>query len=176
MQETRWYFIGYPEVLNMKTVTLAICIAFILIMGISEAYSEENDPRTQQENDIQRTARITGDSIEVVKRYYNMCNSGVVAQMVGCVEYLWKSEDKELNNLYTQVRDRVKSKFGDGSAAEKYLIKAQRAWITFRDATCRLENEGYSHGVPPQTENLACLSDVTKKRNLELNDYLERVQ
>jgi uncharacterized protein YecT (DUF1311 family) len=159
----------------MKAITFATCVFFVFLMGASEAFSEEKDIKTQHREDIQRTARITGDPIDVVRKFYNMCDSGHTPEMAQCVEYLWKSEDGELNNLYKQVRGRVKAKFGTGSVAEKSLIQAQRAWVTFRNATCRLETEGYSHGVPIETENLACLTEETKKRNHDLSDYLERV-
>ena len=52
----------------MKIIAFATCIAFVLLMGISEAFSDENNRGSQQEKDIQRTAEITGDSIDVVKK------------------------------------------------------------------------------------------------------------
>jgi len=120
------------------------------------------------EEDIHETAKITGDSTEVVRGYYEKCASGVTLQMVECSQYLRKAADKELNELYQQLLH----KHGRGSTAGKKLIDAQRAWIPFRDATCDYESEGYTGGSLHGAMVLSCLADHTKRRSTELKAYL----
>jgi uncharacterized protein YecT (DUF1311 family) len=146
------------------------------MMNTSEAFSQENHVGDKRSEDIQRTARITGDPIDVVKGHYDTCDSGNVPEMADCVDYLWRSENKKLNSLFAQARHLVQNKFGHGSVAERQLVREQRAWVNSRDVTCRRETEGYSHGAPSWVENQACLSDLIKKRNDELEEYLERMQ
>jgi uncharacterized protein YecT (DUF1311 family) len=147
----------------MKVTSAIFYVMLGMVTGVLDVHSDEND----KEN-IRETARITGDSIEVVKNYYEMCESGVTRKMAECTEYLWRAEDKELNNLYKSLRHKV----GRGSMAEKHLMDAQKAWIAFRDATCAFESEGHSDGTMKPVFSMSCLQTQTKKRNSELKVYL----
>lgn len=54
------------------------------------------------------------------------------AQMNQCIDQRHKAADTELNAVYQQITQRLKS----NPDAKKLLVSAQRAWLGFRDAEC----------------------------------------
>ena len=70
-------------------------------------------------------------------------------ELTYCAEQDWLAADADLNAAYGVARERMQGIDADLPAAERgasdYLRDAQRAWVTFRDATCAAE--GYAmHG------------------------------
>ncbi len=98
----------------------------------------------------------------------NSCDA-TTTSMLECNKKDLASEDKRLNDLYKQLRAKV----GHGSTAEKYLIEAQRAWVNFRDANCKYEGAEFEGGTMQGVAVTACSVEQTKKRNEQLQHYLD---
>lgn len=72
-----------------------------------------------------------------------------------CYVKLFTESDKELNDVYKQLRDQIKDPL------RKQLTETQRAWMRYRDATCQSE---------PGTINVDCNYDVNRQRSDYLRD------
>ena len=85
--------------------------------------------------------------------------------------------DAEMNRVWTQVRAAMQSadrSAGSSPAAGNVaaLLAAQRAWLTFRDAECRIESYEWRGGtMQPFTEN-QCLTQLTRSRTQQLRAML----
>jgi uncharacterized protein YecT (DUF1311 family) len=79
----------------------------------------------------------------------------------------YQREDKQLNQVYNQVRDQLSAN------RRQQLIVAQRAWISFRDADCKFARSEVEGGTMAPLIFNNCLQDMTKKRTLELNSYAQ---
>jgi len=85
--------------------------------------------------------------------------------------------DAEMNRVWTQVRATMQSadrSAGSSPAAGNVaaLLAAQRAWLTFRDAECRIESYEWRGGtMQPFTEN-QCLTQLTRSRTQQLRAML----
>ncbi|TAG94561.1 MAG: DUF1311 domain-containing protein [Oscillatoriales cyanobacterium] len=77
----------------------------------------------------------------------------------------YQRADKELNQVYNQVRDQLSAN------RRQQLIIAQRAWISFRDADCKFARSEVEGGTMAPLIFNNCLQDMTKKRISELNSY-----
>lgn len=96
-------------------------------------------------------------------------NATTQGDMNQCAAQETKAADKELNNLYKQITARLK----DNAEAKQLLVKAQRAWIGFRDAECSFSASGVEGGsVYPMIHN-ECLTAVTKARVEAFKTYLQ---
>ncbi|SFB29679.1 Uncharacterized conserved protein YecT, DUF1311 family [Pseudomonas sp. NFIX10] len=90
-------------------------------------------------------------------------------EMNQCAAKENKAADTELNSLYKQITARLK----DNPEAKKMLVKAQRAWIGFRDAECEFSASGVEGGsVYPLIYN-NCITAQTKARVEAFKTYLK---
>lgn len=55
------------------------------------------------------------------------------------------------------------------------LLEAQRAWLSYRDAHCRLEGYAFLGGSAQSMVIAGCLATVTRQRTQELRDLAERL-
>jgi len=85
-----------------------------------------------------------------------------------CGYYHWVGADIQLNRSYNNLLNKLGTK-----AAKNKLINAQRAWLAFRDATCKYESDGMSSGTGESVLYNGCLATVTEERNLKLMEYLK---
>ncbi|WP_379921679.1 lysozyme inhibitor LprI family protein [Erythrobacter sp. R86502] len=53
------------------------------------------------------------------------------------------------------------------------LLEAQRAWLTYRDAQCRLEGYSFLGGSAQPMIVAGCLAKITRQRTQELRDLVE---
>jgi uncharacterized protein YecT (DUF1311 family) len=96
-------------------------------------------------------------------------NAMTQAAMNQCAAQESKAADKELNTLYKKITARLK----DNAEAKQLLVKAQRAWIGFRDAECSFSASGVEGGsVYPMIHN-GCITGLTKARVQAFKIYLE---
>ena len=77
--------------------------------------------------------------------------------------------DKNLNQVYRQLKPNL-----DKSLQNK-LVNAQRAWIQFRDKSCKFEGYFAEGGTLQPVLEMNCLADVTEQRVKDLERYLEIV-
>ncbi len=93
-------------------------------------------------------------------------------EMTYCAEQSWVAADEELNVAFRTARDemrRIDSALPeDQKGAEMQLRDAQRAWVTFRDATCAAEGYSYHGGSAEPMVIYSCRARVTKARALDL--------
>ena len=100
-------------------------------------------------------------------------------EMNKCAANSYEKADAELNKVYAQVLKEYEQNDIELAAEQKRLgisfdfarpslIKAQKAWITFRDATCTLENVNGQGGSMHGMEFSGCLRRLTLKRIDEL--------
>ena len=83
--------------------------------------------------------------------------------MNACADQDFQAADALLNKVYKDA-----SKDLDAHALD-LLRKAQRAWITFRDAECTYETVGDEGGSIQPMDYSLCLTRLTKFRTKELS-------
>jgi len=81
--------------------------------------------------------------------------------MVQCYAREHAAWDGQLNAVYRRLRQ------GD-DGGESALQRAQRAWITFRDANCEAMTLPYSGGSLRSVLHASCMADMTAHRTIEL--------
>ncbi len=91
------------------------------------------------------------------------------ATMNQCAAQQHKTADKELNALYQQINERLKS----NPDSKKLLIGAQRSWIAFRDAECKFSSAGVEGGSVYPLIYSNCVTELTKARVETFKNYLK---
>jgi uncharacterized protein YecT (DUF1311 family) len=89
------------------------------------------------------------------------------ATMTKCAEKAYKASDAKLNALYHKIEKRL----GDDDA-KRLLVKAERAWIAFRDAECGFAASTVTGGSAYPMIQAMCLDDLTQKRIADFQQYL----
>ena len=81
-------------------------------------------------------------------------------------EYLKK--DAELNKVYKKLVAKL------GASKDKdLLVKAQRAWIAYRDAHCAYTESSYEGGSMQPLVYSGCMRQVTEERIKQLKEAIE---
>ncbi len=99
-------------------------------------------------------------------------NAETQTDMTSCAQARYDEADKGLNAQYKLTRAAMatidEDLDGDMKGAEQALLKAQRAWINYRDAQC--ENYGFQArgGTMEPMLVAGCLADLTDLRTKEL--------
>ena len=88
------------------------------------------------------------------------------AEINQCAGEEWQAADDELNMIYKKLVSRIDSVY------EPELRKAQRAWVTFRDAECEFESMGWEGGSGRPGVQAGCLTRLTKERTSKLDEML----
>ncbi|MBJ2348673.1 MULTISPECIES: lysozyme inhibitor LprI family protein [Pseudomonas] len=96
-------------------------------------------------------------------------NATTQGDMNQCAAQENKAADKELNSLYKQITARLM----DNAHAKQLLVKAQRAWIEFRDAECSFSASGVEGGSVYPMIHDECITNLTKARVEALKTYLK---
>lgn len=96
-------------------------------------------------------------------------NATTQGEMNQCAAQERKAADDELNNLYKQITARLK----DNPEARQLLVKAQRAWIGFRDTECNFSASGVEGGSVYPLIYGNCITDLTKARVETFKTYLK---
>ncbi|WP_282411620.1 lysozyme inhibitor LprI family protein [Pseudomonas sp. PS02303] len=91
------------------------------------------------------------------------------ATMNQCAAQQHKATDKELNALYQQITQRLKS----NPDSKKLLLGAQRSWIAFRDAECKFASAGVEGGSVYPLIYSNCVTELTKARVETFKNYLK---
>lgn len=91
-----------------------------------------------------------------------------------CIATDYQKADAKLNAVYKETVSSLKK---EGSETSKEilsrLVKAQKAWVTFRDAECDLQATDMLGGTGEGLVALSCLKELTEKRVEELKSYKE---
>lgn len=99
------------------------------------------------------------------------------ADMIKCGHIYWKRDDAALQMIYDDLIKELKQDDEDypligpsrTGSREEALRQAQRSWIKFRDDHCHAETliKGDGGTISGPIE-MACLTEITKERALEL--------
>lgn len=106
-------------------------------------------------------------------------NAETQMELTYCAEQGLNAADKALNVQYQLTRKAAKKRDADAEAdankADEFLVKAQRAWVAYRDAQCH--SWGYqSHGGSMEPQLIYdCQADLTRKRTAELKALAENL-
>ena len=107
---------------------------------------------------VQTLAKQTGLSPKEIRESYNACDSGVTLSMKICGAYQLTEQDLRLNEQYKQALLKAKQQ-----GAKQALVKAQRAWLAYRDAQCPFEGSWNAEGGTAEgLYVLSCKLDLTK--------------
>jgi uncharacterized protein YecT (DUF1311 family) len=96
-------------------------------------------------------------------------NPSTQSDMTYCADWQFKKDDAGLNDVY----GRLKESYAKIPAAKTALTKAQRAWVTFRDAECKLESTGEEGGSAQPMVYSQCLSRLTTLRTEQIQKRLD---
>ncbi|CAH0265561.1 DUF1311 domain-containing protein [Pseudomonas mediterranea] len=96
-------------------------------------------------------------------------NATTQGDMNQCAAQEKKAADNELNSLYKQITARLK----DNPETKQSLVKAQRAWIGFRDAECNFSASGVEGGSVYPLIYSNCITALTKARVETFKTYLK---
>ena len=86
-------------------------------------------------------------------------------------EYLMA--DIELNDTWDKIAARYRGDDADDPVWQS-ILKAQRAWLAFRDAQCEIWREYYKGGTIAPLMSNSCLADLTGQRIAQLQELLEQ--
>ncbi|WP_165973892.1 lysozyme inhibitor LprI family protein [Paucimonas lemoignei] len=113
--------------------------------------------------------RLTSLTPEEIRHDYNACDSGVTPRMKICASYNWVKQDVNLNRIYKRALAKAKM-----MGYESSLVKAQQAWLEYRDAACAFEGEIESGGGTAEgLYVLSCKESLTKERADRLAELLK---
>lgn len=94
-----------------------------------------------------------------------------------CAVLEFGAADKALNVQYKKTRAAMVAIDADldnnMKGAEKALIKAQRAWVDYRDGECEAQGFQARGGSMEPMLVSGCKADLTKKRTKELKDLAD---
>lgn len=137
-------------------------LLFLIISCGSKAGDETTDHEL-----ISKIAKREGTTVEEVKKSLEEgCSSGVTPYMRQCAYLNAVGEDIKLNETYQKLLRSLET-----PAAKQKLIKAQRAWLSFRDATCEYEAIAWTGGTGYGVVHSGCLAIMTSRRNQDLQSY-----
>ena len=143
--------------MTRKAVSLFGAIGILLALGMSASAQTDDPPWDCTKDDLPQQG-------------LNYC---------GWEEF--SEADETLNQVYKQVRKYVRTLDKDYAendsnlvGAEKALLKAQRAWIDYRDGQCELAGF-YARGGSLETLLVAnCQTELTRQRTKELRAVIEQ--
>lgn len=96
------------------------------------------------------------------------CSNPTQMGLDECVSAAYDKTDKKLNAVYGKIVTRI----GKDAETKADLVKAQKAWIAFRDAECDFRASSVQGGTIYPTAVLVCLDTVTKARVADLEGLL----
>lgn len=108
-------------------------------------------------------------SILPAKAEDKCANAQTQAAMNACAGSAYKQSDAELNRLYKEISQRLLNNDED---ALKLLVKAQRAWIAYRDAECTFAASPSAQGSIYPVIYAQCLKTITDARIDAFTTYL----
>lgn len=95
-----------------------------------------------------------------------------------CAGEDYDKADKELNAEYQKLRktlaERDKDADENTKGAVDALVAAQRAWVAFRDANCKLSGFQARGGSMEPMIIASCLADMSREQTEELKSLSER--
>jgi uncharacterized protein YecT (DUF1311 family) len=108
---------------------------------------------------------------------YDCTTTEIQQEMNACAEEDWLAADEYLNEAYMVAMEAMKDIDADLPKAEQgaalNLRNGQRAWITYRDATCAAEGYAMHGGSAEPLLIFGCYARLTAVRSEELQNMVE---
>ena len=102
----------------------------------------------------------------------NCATTQVQAEMTACAQRDWQKSDVDLTEAYRAAQAAMKAidanQVGVARGASAALRGAERAWITYRDATCLSESFAFQGGSAQAMILHLCRTRITKQRTADL--------
>ena len=96
---------------------------------------------------------------------FAQCKDSVSTKdMQDCLDAEWKKSDTELNHAYQDAMKKLKPDAVD------VLKRAQRAWVTYRDAQCEAEYKVWQGGTAAGVAMTQCKVTLTERRTKEIQE------
>jgi uncharacterized protein YecT (DUF1311 family) len=116
---------------------------------------------TPDETVVQHVLRnSTGLTADEIRQNYDGCDDGRTTPMKICGAYRWAVQDIRLNRAFSRARAIAKH-----AGYEQALVKAQRAWLTYRDSQCDFEGlSAAGGGTEEGLHVLSCKEELTRLR------------
>lgn len=115
--------------------------------------------------------------IDKIESVYNSCMNSATstAGYNNCINKAYKEADAELNKVYQAIKTPLK-KQNDADSVETLtrLVAAQKAWITFKEANCRLAGVQMLNGSGEGPVVGGCLVNATISRVRELLNIFDQ--
>jgi uncharacterized protein YecT (DUF1311 family) len=86
------------------------------------------------------------------------CDSIKTDDLMACAEAKWERADGALNRQWKSMTHSPE------------LVKAQRAWLSYRDAECEVENPASPQGREYPIHKLLCWARMTDERAKQLRE------
>ena len=96
-------------------------------------------------------------------------NAASTVDINECAAREKKAVEAKLNAAYQAALKALGD--GEGAAAKKALVLAQRAWIKFREADCHALYELWSDGTMRDVVSLNCMRRRAEQRIKELDEF-----
>ena len=90
------------------------------------------------------------------------CTQTTTNDLIGCAVEKYRSADAALNSLWKSREHPPK------------VLKAQRAWLAYRDAECEAQNSASPDGSLYQVFKYLCLAELTDQRVEQLREIANR--
>ena len=107
-------------------------------------------------------------------------NTSVQSDLNMCAERAFENADKALNIQYKKARAAMvaidANLSGELKGAEKALLKAQRAWVDYRDGECESEGFPMRGGSAEPMVVAGCKETLTKLRTKELKSIADGLE
>jgi uncharacterized protein YecT (DUF1311 family) len=98
------------------------------------------------------------------------CPGNTQSEMNTCAEADYRAIDGQLTKAYATVKKEV----ADVPASAAALIKAERAWIAYRDAECAFVAGQYEGGSMQPQQFYGCMYEATKDRIRVLKEDIQQ--
>lgn len=143
-------------------ILIFTCLGFFSSVTIGEDISP--DRRVV----VELLKRHSNYNEKEVLEHYNDCDDDNYKWQVLCANYNYTRSDMRLNTTYKNLIDKIK-----GSSAERKLIVSQRAWLTFRDLSCKFENDSFEGLRISYLTQRSCETVYSDEREKRLSVFLE---
>jgi uncharacterized protein YecT (DUF1311 family) len=111
-------------------------------------------------------ASYTPQEIEEGLAYCKQHPPGPQIEVNGCAEFRAANAELRLTRIYSALRSLLKKVGEPGAVA--HLLKVQRAWIAFREASCESTDRG---SMVPMLHS-GCMESMADERSASLEDWL----
>ncbi|MCR8826447.1 lysozyme inhibitor LprI family protein [Pseudosulfitobacter koreensis] len=161
-----------------RNLIIAVCAAFAAQLGhVAPVAAQDLTYSSDITASCVAQAPDMNDQLACIGASANACMEDTPGgystyAMSGCLDRELQYWDGLLNENYSgaMTRAREADEYMDGKPSETALRDMQRAWITFRDATCDYERALWGGGTGGGPATVGCLMRLTGTQALYLAD------